>query len=113
MRSPETTTAHQTILYEYFVRKLASGGIKRQEFERLKKFPIGHNSVEGFVKLNITVGNLDWRGDTLIVADRRLTLKLTRSEEKRLRNQAEKLGLSARELAVKLITGKLSLPKED
>ncbi|MBI4057840.1 hypothetical protein HY405_00780 [Candidatus Microgenomates bacterium] len=99
--------ADQTILYSYICRKLTSGGISREEFGRIKNYPIGHNSVEGFVRLNIVVGNLEWRGDILINADCKLTLKLTADEQERLSKKSKELGMTESELATKIVLGTL------
>lgn len=108
MKDSETIIGEQTILYEYVCRKLSSGGLTRQEFDSIKRFPIGHNSVEGFVRLNIVLGNLDWRADTLINVDRTFTLKLTSEEEGELRKKAERLGLTPGEFATQIVLEKLS-----
>ena len=108
MIDSEARMGDQTILYEYICNKLSSGGLAREELDRIKKFPIGHNSVEGFVKLNVALENLDWRGDTLVNADRTFTLKFTSAEEDKLKKRAESLGLTPREFMTQIVIEKLS-----
>jgi len=108
MNGPENGMPDQMVLYEYLARKLTSGGVNRKEYEQIKGFPIGHNSVEGFVRLNVAVGNLDWRGETLVNADRALSLKLTSLEEGKLKAGAEKMGVTPREYATQIVIAELS-----
>lgn len=108
MLDSEARMGDQTILYEYICRKLCSNGLTREEFDRIKKYPIGHNSVEGFVKLNVAIGNLDWRAGTLINVDRTFTLKLTSDEEGKLTKKAESLGLTPQEFATQAVIERLS-----
>lgn len=108
MIDSEARMGDQTVLYEYICNKLSSGGLTREELDPIKEFPIGHNSVEGFVRLNVALGNLDWRGDTLVNADRTCTLKLTLDEEDKLKRRAESLGLTPREFVTQIVIEKLS-----
>lgn len=107
MKTPEAEMGDQVVLYEYIAGKLSSGGLTKKEYESIKGFPIGHNSVEGFVKLNVAVGNLDWRGEILVNADRTFNLKLTSQEEEKLKAGAEKSGLTPREFATQIVIAEL------
>jgi len=98
----------QTILYDYICRKLSSNGLSKKEFDCIRRFPIGHNSVEGFVKLNIALGNLDWRGNALINVDRTFTLKLTLAEEDELKKRAKGLNLTPGEMVTQIVLERLS-----
>jgi hypothetical protein len=93
MAEHETQTEF-TVLYSYISRKLAGPGITKAEIEEIKGHPIGHQSVEGFININLSVGNFQWRGDRLVNADRKFILGLTRQEEDKLRLLAEKNGVS-------------------
>lgn len=100
----ETEKGEQMVLYQYVAGKLAAGGLTKEEYEAIKDFPMGHSSVESFVRMNVEIGNLDWRGTFLVNADRKLNLKLTAGEEKRLREAAQLRGFSPREFATRLIS---------
>ena len=108
MVDSEARMGNQTVLYEYFCNKLSSGGLTREELDPIKEFPIGHNSVEGFVRLNIALGNFDWRGDTLVNANRTLALKLTSVEEDKLKRRAKGLGLTPKKFLTQIVIEKLS-----
>jgi len=98
----------RTVLYSYLSRKLASDGITQEEIAPIKNMPIGHHSVEGFIKANFEAGNFVQRGDRIFNADRGLTLKFTKKENKRLEARAQGLGLSVSEFASNAVIEALS-----
>ena len=62
--------AEYTVLYDYVLNRLVTCGITKEEFNSLKKHPIGHRSVEGFINANIKIGNFEWLNGKLVNVDR-------------------------------------------
>jgi hypothetical protein len=104
----ERKLSQQSVLYSIFSERLAKDGISRQEIESLKDFPIGHQSVAGFVEANVKLGNFEWRQDTLVNASQRLSLRFTRNEEKKLKEKAQEAGLTTKEYASQILLGVIS-----
>lgn len=95
--------SQSVVLYSIFSRRLASGGISKEELDSIRHLPIGHHSLEDFVEANIKLGNFAWRGELLMNAGSRLTLKLTREEAKLLKQRAREAEKPQEELATDIL----------
>ncbi len=100
-----------SILYRSLSEKLASEGIKKEELEQIKDLRIGGQTVEDFVRLNLTSGDFEWRGEekqTLVNANRKFQVKLTKQEVRSLETIAEKSGLGVSEHICEIILKSIS-----
>jgi hypothetical protein len=92
-----------TILFSYLSKKLAGSGLTKDEIESFKGHPVGHQSLESFIAINMKLGNFQWRGDRLVNADRKFVLGLNRREEEFLRLRAQEAGMTEAEFVNEIL----------
>ena len=92
------------VLFETVVRKISSCGLSSEEFNNLKSNPIGHRKFEDFVKINISLGNYEWKKGKLYNTRKHNFLDLDDKHLKILRLRSMKVGVSEAEFASKLIS---------
>ncbi|OGM12881.1 hypothetical protein A3A76_00565 [Candidatus Woesebacteria bacterium RIFCSPLOWO2_01_FULL_39_23] len=95
--------AEYTVLYDYVLNRLVTCGITKEEFNSLKKHPIGHRSVEGFINANIKIGNFEWLNGKLVNVDRKVRLDLTKKEDEKIHLLAHKFGLTELDFVSKIV----------